>query len=95
MLGAVFDRGRRAVTAVTVLCVWGLSIAAHAQGVFEQLVSPGQLSAPHAKFEKACTSCHEPFVRASQSGLCLACHKPIGADRTAARGFHGKHPEAK
>lgn len=95
MLGVVLHRWQRALVAGITLCCLGVSFAAQSQGVFEQLVSPGPLSNPHAKYEKECTSCHEPFVRQSQSGLCLACHKPIDADRTSGRGFHGKNPEAK
>ncbi|MFX8840728.1 cytochrome c3 family protein, partial [Acinetobacter baumannii] len=55
---------------------------------------PGPLSKGHAKYEKECQSCHEPFVRHSQSGLCLTCHKDISADRKTARGFHGRQPDA-
>ena len=67
---------------------------AHSQGLFEKLVMPGPLIDGHAQLEKNCNSCHEPFARQSQSGLCLACHKAVAADRQGARGFHGRHPEA-
>lgn len=70
------------------------SIAAHSQGLFEKLVMPGPLITGHAHLEKNCNSCHEPFSRQSQTGLCLACHNSIDADRQSVRGFHGRHPEA-
>ena len=70
------------------------SLAAHAQGLFEKLVSPGPLSDKHAKYEDKCQSCHAPFARNSQSGLCLSCHKEVEADRNHRRGFHGRHPDA-
>ena len=67
---------------------------ARSQTVFERMVMPGPLIEGHAKLEKDCASCHEPFVRASQSKLCLTCHKDITADREQKRGFHGRRPDA-
>ncbi|NOU07038.1 MAG: cytochrome C [Hyphomicrobiaceae bacterium] len=68
--------------------------AAQAQNLFEKLVMPGPLIEGHAKLEKDCMSCHEPFVRQSQSRLCLDCHKEINRDRQQKLGFHGKHVAA-
>src|SRR5262249_29985392 len=48
----------------------------------------------HAKLEKDCGNCHEPFARKSQTRLCLACHKEITADRLARKRFHGRQPDA-
>lgn len=67
---------------------------ARAQGIFEKLVMPGPLIGAHADLEKTCKSCHEPFAQKAQTGLCLACHKSIAADRQTTRNFHGRHPEA-
>jgi hypothetical protein len=67
--------------------------AAQAQSAFERLVSPGDVIAGHAKWEKDCGSCHEPFSRASQSKLCLDCHKEIAADVRDKTGYHGKRKE--
>jgi hypothetical protein len=55
---------------------------------------PGPLIERHAKLEKECGSCHEPFSRQSQPKLCLACHKDVAADRDQKQGFHGRNPEA-
>jgi hypothetical protein len=70
------------------------SVVAHSQGVFERLVMPGPLIAGHAKLEKDCNSCHQPFSPQSQAGLCLDCHKEVATDRASKRGFHGRQPEA-
>ena len=71
-----------------------LTTVAHSQGLFERLVMPGPLIEGHAKLEQDCNNCHEPFVRQSQTRLCLACHKMIASDRQNRQGFHGHHPEA-
>ncbi len=68
--------------------------AADAQSIFEKLVMPGELVQGHAKLEKECANCHESFTKASQSRLCLACHKDIARDRELGRGLHGKRPDA-
>lgn len=70
------------------------SLVARSQGIFEKLVMPGPLVEGHAKLEKDCNSCHEPFSRQSQTRLCLACHKDVAADRQDQRGYHGRHPDA-
>lgn len=64
-----------------------------AQNALERLVSPGEVIAGHAKFEKDCNICHEPFYRSSQSKLCLDCHKEIAADVRDKTGFHGIRKE--
>ncbi len=68
--------------------------SAHGQTVIEKLVSPGALSQAHARFEGSCKSCHAAFDKSSQNKLCNDCHKPIGADIAAHRGFHGRNPSA-
>ncbi len=65
-----------------------------AQNLFEQLVMPGAVVAGHAKLEKKCGNCHEAFSPRSQTGLCLACHKDILADRQMTSGLHGRQPDA-
>ena len=69
--------------------------AAKSQNIFESLVMPGPLVEGHAKLEKECAKCHEPFSRQSQTRLCLACHEEIAADRLQGKGFHGRQPDAK
>jgi Zn finger protein HypA/HybF involved in hydrogenase expression len=65
-------------------------LTAAAQNIFEKLVMPGPLVEGHAKLEKNCANCHESFTKASQSRLCLACHKDVAKDRELRRGLHGK-----
>jgi len=77
-----------------VIFVSALTWAAHSQNLFEQLVIPGPVIDGHAKLEKECSNCHEPFDRKSQMRLCLACHKEIAADRMTGKGFHGHQPDA-
>ncbi|WP_457798216.1 cytochrome c3 family protein [Methylocystis sp. S23] len=74
------------LVAVT-LCCAGL---AHADNLVESLVIPGPLIKGHEKLEKECEKCHEPFSRASQSRLCLDCHKEIAKDRANHVRFHGR-----
>jgi hypothetical protein len=76
----------------------GMAMAAttivRTQNLFEQLVMPGPVISAHAKLEKQCSNCHEPFSPASQTRLCLACHKDTATDRRMGTGFHGREPEA-
>jgi hypothetical protein len=67
---------------------------ARSQNLFEKLVIPGPVIDGHAKLEKDCGNCHEPFSRKSQTRLCLACHKETTADRSTGKGFHGRQPDA-
>lgn len=79
-----------------VLCVTALFLRlpeAQAQNIFERLVTPGDVAQSHAKFEKTCESCHEPFSKATQRRLCLECHKDIASDIASARGLHGKRAD--
>lgn len=85
----------RAIAAL-IACALGCAVAAtaHSQNLFEKLVTPGPVIEGHAKYEKDCNQCHEPFSRKSQTRLCLDCHKDIAADRQAGRRFHGREPDA-
>ncbi len=56
---------------------------------------PGQVTEKHAATEKACGKCHEPFEKASQDRLCLACHTDVAGDLDSSRGFHGHEPTVK
>ena len=58
----------------------------------QKLVMPGEVIRGHAKVESECSECHTPFRGEDQDRLCIACHKPIGADREAGTGFHGRAP---
>jgi len=85
----------RYVLAVLIAIAAALALAspAAAQNVIERLVNPGPLVAAHEKLEATCTSCHTPFSRETQNGLCLDCHKPVAADIAAKTGFHGRSRE--
>jgi hypothetical protein len=61
----------------------------------ETLVMPDEVVASHAKFESECSSCHTAFSRDQQNTLCVDCHKDIGADVKAAKGYHGIATQAK
>jgi hypothetical protein len=63
--------------------------------VVEQLVMPGELIRGHAKYEKECERCHEPFSKTSQKKLCLDCHKDVNVDIRKGTGFHGISDETK
>jgi hypothetical protein len=56
----------------------------------EGLVTPGPLSAAHAKLEANCGACHESFSRGAQNSKCVTCHKTVADDVRARTGFHGK-----
>ena len=62
----------------------------HAQG-FESMLAPGPVSRAHVKVEHDCKSCHARFDRNAQDGLCIACHKDVGADIRSHQGLHGRH----
>jgi hypothetical protein len=78
------------VLAFGLLRSWTPPAAAQELGA---LVSPGPLTAAHAKLEglKNCEKCHEPGRKVTAQ-RCLACHQPI-ADRMAAR--KGVHRDVK
>jgi hypothetical protein len=64
-----------------------------AQTVYERMVMPGPLIEGHAKLEKDCANCHEPFAKTGQTKLCLSCHKEVAADRQQQRGIHGRRKD--
>jgi hypothetical protein len=88
--------GRRftGVLAIGIGMVIAATSTVRTQNLFEQLVMPGPLVAAHAKLEKECGNCHEPFSHGTQTELCLTCHKETRADRQTRKGFHGRDPGA-
>jgi Cytochrome c7 and related cytochrome c len=68
------------------MCCASLSFA---QGI-ESIMAPGKLIQGHAKLEDDCKQCHVKFDRKAQDGLCMACHKDVGADVRNKGGFHGR-----
>jgi len=53
------------------------------------VTASGPLSSPHAKFEKNCASCHEPF-KAATSEKCSVCHEKTG-DKLGVYTFTGHY----
>jgi Cytochrome c3 len=72
---------------------WIGSTTARATSV-ETLLMPGKVSQAHVKQEITCTNCHDRTNVRKQSALCLDCHKPIAADLSTHRGYHGRMPNA-
>ncbi|MCP3984687.1 MAG: cytochrome C [bacterium] len=73
------------------LLVWIWPVAFRAADP-ETLLMPGPVIEGHAKNEEECTTCHRPFDRSAEDGLCLDCHEDVGTDLTAGKGFHGRAP---
>ncbi len=63
--------------------------------VLDSVIMPGKVIEGHAKLEAECNNCHKRFDKAAQTKLCLDCHKPVAADVSAKRGFHGRSPEVQ
>lgn len=59
---------------------------------FESLVMPGEVIAKHARVERQCDKCHEPFDKVAQDRLCLSCHTDVATDLGERRGYHGQEP---
>lgn len=89
---ARWSRTAIVVVGVVLMALVGYS---QAQRLIERLVVPGPVVEGHAKVESQCEKCHEPFSRATQSNLCLDCHKEIAADRMERKSFHGKQNDAR
>lgn len=65
-------------------------VACTAGSAHGQLVSPGPLSAPHAKLEgiRQCTACHQLGQRGADPQRCLECHDALAARLGATSGYH-------
>ena len=66
-----------------------------AQSIVERLITPGPLASAHAKLESKCDSCHSSFKKEAQNSKCTDCHKGVGADIAARKGYHGKFTPAR
>ena len=78
---------------VLVALLWLVASALPAPALadsIESILAPGSLIQGHIEQENDCKHCHVKFDRKAQSGLCMDCHKPVGADVRAKTGFHGK-----
>lgn len=78
-----------------VVFLFGCGTAQAVDFNLESVLSPGELSKAHAKFESDCTQCHTREGRQQLNDLCLACHKPVATDINAGTGFHGRKPGIK
>lgn len=86
------DHGFRA-RALLFLCLAAALFLSNARaGTLETLVMPGEVIQGHAKLEKDCVKCHEPFSQEAQSALCRDCHKDVARDIRAGQGAHGRIP---
>jgi len=65
------------------------------QAQANKLLMPGEVIQGHAKDEEACEKCHKKFDKKAQSGMCMDCHKDVGKDVNAKRGYHGRLDAAK
>jgi len=62
---------------------------AQAQNI-ESALMPGAVIKGHVDAEHDCGKCHVRGDRAAQPGLCMDCHKSVGADVKAGQGYHGR-----
>ncbi len=60
----------------------------------ETLLMPGKVIRAHEKWEKTCSQCHDRSDVHRQTSLCVDCHKGIGADVRAHKGYHGRMANA-
>lgn len=59
------------------------------------ILSPGPLTANHAKYENDCAKCHHAFKKIKQNDLCLSCHKEVAEDLKTGQGLHGGNNSIK
>jgi Zn finger protein HypA/HybF involved in hydrogenase expression len=78
------------LTLLALLLVHGGPAFAGPVESLETLVMPGEVIQGHAKYEKQCEKCHEPFSQNIQNNLCLDCHKEVARDVKERTGFHGQ-----
>lgn len=72
-----------------------LAAPAFGQSIMERLITPGPLTAHHARLESRCDSCHSSFQKTAQNGKCTACHAGVGSDVARGQRFHGKFAPAR
>jgi hypothetical protein len=82
---------RFAGMALVACLAFGGAAGARAQAL-ESALSPGEMSAPHAKLEGECQKCHVRFERNAQDRLCMDCHKDVAQDLRSKARFHGRLP---
>ncbi|HKI94251.1 MAG TPA: hypothetical protein VJ992_03060 [Gemmatimonadales bacterium] len=85
---AFTDRRRRWIGRGTLALLWLGTVAVAPAAA--QLISPGQLSRPHAQLEglRNCTKCHELGKPGIANVRCLDCHTHLATELAQHRGFH-------
>ena len=78
--------------ALILLLMWPSLLLAQS---IDDVLSPGELVAGHAKWDSECTKCHERFNKSAQRRLCLDCHKDIAADLQRHDRYHGRLTESQ
>jgi len=79
--------GRRIIFITGLMLLTSLGAAGKSAG---QLISPGELSAPHQQLEGVtrCTSCHELGQKGISNQRCLKCHTPLRGLIRDSLGYH-------
>jgi hypothetical protein len=78
----------------TVLAAWPVA-SIQAADIIDRMMSPGDLSRKHQKYEDNCKNCHVAFNKAAQTTQCRQCHKPIDKQILERTGYHGRDPLAR
>jgi len=78
--------------AFLLLLLWPSFVTAQS---LNDVISPGELVAGHAKWASECTKCHERFNKSAQPKLCLDCHKEIAGDIRDLKHYHGRIPDTE
>ena len=81
----------RTLTALLLTLVFSTTAMAVDLGL-ERLLSPGELSLPHAELEQECSACHSNSQPKKTNAMCLECHEEVADDFATKRGFHGLKP---
>ena len=77
-------------TLLLLLLLWPPFLMAQS---LDDVLSPGEVIAGHAKWESDCAKCHERFNKPAQPRLCLDCHKEIAGDLRNRTHYHGRIPD--
>ena len=82
-----------ALAVALLIALWVQS--AHADDIFDRLMSPGALSRAHERLEQNCKNCHKPLDKKAQTQLCRSCHKPLDKQILTLTGYHGRDLRAR
>ena len=84
------------MTRIAVVFLLACVVTLAPRGARAGVLSPGPLSSAHASIDTDddCAKCHESGNKIVP-GLCLACHKDLGAKLSAGTGLHGRQYKGK